>query len=104
MVPMRVGHQDAEQPVVVVAAGVELLTDGPQYLVGRAHEPRKHRDVLSNAGPKTRVDQQIPFRMSNEHGCCGEVALVAKRSWTPSSELTTVTERRPRTDQWRTLA
>ena len=46
MVPVRVGHQHAEQSAAVVAAGVELLAGGAGRLVRGALHPREGRDDL----------------------------------------------------------
>jgi hypothetical protein len=69
VVPMRVGDLHAEQPAVVVAAGVELLAHRLGSPVGGAEE---HRNVRGNCAPKPASIRRSPL------GCATRIAVAAK--------------------------
>ena len=79
MIPVNMGHQHAEQPAAVVAAGVELLAHGLGCPVGSALYPRERRKVCREMGAEARVDQQVALRVPHQDRRRGEVTLVAER-------------------------
>jgi len=78
VIPVNMGHQHAEQPAAVVAAGVELFAHGLGCLVGSALYPRERRKVCRDTGAEARVDQKVALRVLHQDRRRGEVTLVAK--------------------------